>query len=129
MPAPPWTHFKRVNDENGHDIGDHVLRMVARTISGNIRTSDTLARFGGEEFALVLNHTRAHTAVGLCERLNMLVATSSIKADGADLSVTMSFGATLPQAEDSFETVLRRADQLLYRSKREGRNRVTTDLP
>jgi diguanylate cyclase (GGDEF)-like protein/PAS domain S-box-containing protein len=121
--------FKHVNDENGHDIGDDVLRMVAKTLSGNIRASDVLCRFGGDEFVLVLNHTRPAEAIGLVERLHMLVAASSVSAGEGDLGVTMSFGATVAGPEDSSQTVLRRADELLYRSKREGRDRVTNDVP
>jgi diguanylate cyclase (GGDEF)-like protein/PAS domain S-box-containing protein len=59
-------HFKRVNDDNGHDVGDEVLRMVAKTLSGNVRSSDTLARFGGEEFVLVLNHMRVRARRSGC---------------------------------------------------------------
>ena len=120
-------HFKRVNDDYGHDIGDEVLRMVSNTLAGNLRGSDTVARFGGEEFVLLLNHTGETSAIHVCERLNRLVATSSIDGRGRSLSVTISFGATIARPMDSCESVLRRADTLLYQSKQAGRDRVATD--
>jgi diguanylate cyclase (GGDEF)-like protein/PAS domain S-box-containing protein len=121
-------HFKRVNDDNGHDVADDVLRMVANTLKGNLRGSDTIARFGGEEFVLILNHSAGTDATQLCERLNRLVAASSIDGNGGSVSVTISFGATAARREDSYESILHRADDLLYQSKREGRDRVTTDV-
>lgn len=101
--------------------------MVANTLAGNLRGSDTLARFGGEEFVLLLSHAAGTNAIGVCERLNRLVATSSIDGLAGSVSVTISFGATLAQPTDSCESVLRRADALLYQSKQFGRDQVVTD--
>ncbi len=120
-------HFKRVNDNYGHNAGDKVLRMVANTLAGNLRGSDTVARFGGEEFVLLLNHAAGTSAIGVCERLNRLVATSSIDGPSGSVSVTISFGATVAQPSDSGDSVLRRADALLYQSKQSGRDQVVTD--
>jgi diguanylate cyclase (GGDEF)-like protein/PAS domain S-box-containing protein len=121
--------FKRVNDTYGHDIGDKVLRMIASTLAGNLRTSDLVTRFGGEEFVLLLPDADPASLPALCERLSMLVRTSSIDLDGGEeVTVTISMGATLATAKDDAEGLLHRADQLLYRSKRDGRDRVTSDV-
>ncbi len=121
-------HFKQVNDVYGHMVGDGVLRMIAATLAGNLRGSDALARVGGEEFVLLLHHAGTGASLVTCERLRKLVASSSLDVAGRDLSVTISLGATLATPGDSPETVLRRADALLYESKRAGRDRITTDL-
>ena len=123
-------HFKHVNDTHGHDVGDKVLKMVANTLAHNIRGGDLLARFGGEEFVLVLPDADPAALRALCERLSMLVRTSSVDLEGGgEVEVTISMGATRVASGDSVESVLHRADQLLYRSKNEGRDRVTTDDP
>jgi diguanylate cyclase (GGDEF)-like protein/PAS domain S-box-containing protein len=120
--------FKRVNDVFGHDVGDRALRMVAATLTSNLRGSDAVARVGGEEFVVLLNHASADTSLACCERLRRLVASSSLDIAGGDLSVTISFGVTLTTPDDSPEAVLRRADALLYQSKRAGGDLITTDL-
>ncbi len=122
--------FKAVNDTYGHEIGDEVLKMVARTLSGNLRGGDTATRFGGEEFVLLLPDSDPVALRALSERLGMLVRTSSIDLKaGQELSVTISMGATLATKQDHAENLLHRADQLLYRSKHDGRDRVTFDAP
>ena len=121
-------HFKQVNDQHGHDAGDKVLQMTAATLAGNLRGSDIVARFGGEEFVLLLHHTSADTTRTVCERLRTLVAASSLDVPEGSVSVSVSFGATAARAQDSPESLLRRADALLYRSKKHGRDRTTTDL-
>lgn len=121
--------FKAVNDTYGHELGDEVLRMVAGTLSGNVRPGDTAARFGGEEFVVLLPDTDPVALAALGERLCMLVRRSSIDpAAGGEVSVTISMGATLATADDDVEGLLHRADGLLYRSKRGGRDRVTVDV-
>jgi diguanylate cyclase (GGDEF)-like protein/PAS domain S-box-containing protein len=122
--------FKAVNDSYGHEIGDEVLKMVARTLSGNLRGGDTATRFGGEEFVPLLPDSDPVALRALSERLGMLVRTSSIDLEaGHELSVTISMGATLATKQDHAENLLHRADQLLYRSKHDGRDRVTFDAP
>ncbi len=120
--------FKQVNDVLGHEKGDAVLQMIAMTLAGNLHGSDTVARFGGEEFVLLLHHTRHPGSIAACERLRKLVASSSLDAPSGPISVTISFGATLARPSDTLETLLHRADRLLYHSKRQGRDRTTTDL-
>ena len=120
--------FKTVNDTYGHDVGDEVLRMVASTLSRNVRQGDTATRFGGEEFVLLLPDADPAELSMLAERLCMLVRRSSIDlVAGGELSATISMGATLATHHDDVAGRLQRADQLMYRSKHEGRDRVTTD--
>jgi diguanylate cyclase (GGDEF)-like protein/PAS domain S-box-containing protein len=121
--------FKQVNDARGHETGDAVLRMVATTLAANLRACDTVTRFGGDEFVLLLYYGQAEASDIVCERLRALVAASSLDLPDGPVTVTMSFGATPARSSDSITSVLTRADALLYASKRAGRNRVTTTLP
>ncbi len=121
-------NFKRFNDEHGHDVGDRILRMVATTLSADLRGNDTVVRFGGEEFVMLLHHAAGPAPTAACERFRQLVAASSLDTDDGHLRVTISLGATMAMPSDSPSSVLRRADKLLYQSKRSGRNRVSTDI-
>lgn len=118
-------HFKRFNDTYGHAAGDRVLRMVASTLSSNCRPFDVVGRWGGEEFLVLATHAGADQIGMLAERLRALVAESNLTADGNVLRVTISLGATTARPDDDAATLLHRADELLYRSKSDGRNRVT----
>jgi diguanylate cyclase (GGDEF)-like protein/PAS domain S-box-containing protein len=118
--------FKRFNDTYGHDIGDRVLQMVASTLGANVRKDDVVGRWGGEEF-VVLGYAPGTLAelTSLAEKLRALIATSRLDLDEGRLSVTVSIGATLLRADDSPESLVRRADQLMYVSKAAGRDRVS----
>jgi diguanylate cyclase (GGDEF)-like protein/PAS domain S-box-containing protein len=118
-------HFKQVNDRHGHALGDEVLRKVVDVCRANLREVDVFARLGGEEFAALLPETALAGACGLGERLRRAVAETVVPAAGADLRVTVSLGL-VQRAEDetSFDHLLRRADQALYRAKQGGRNRI-----
>lgn len=121
-------HFKRVNDEHGHAGGDRVLTMVGATLAGGVRPSDVAARWGGEEFVLLLPNADADGVAYCAERCRALIERSGLRGeapDDPDISVTASFGATFVASSDTVETVVARADALMYRSKAEGRNRVT----
>lgn len=119
-------HFKQFNDEHGHNIGDYVLRMVAKSIRYGIRATDTLGRWGGEEFVAILQDVQDLAALQFpAEKVRTLVQHSRLDVNGTHLSVTLSIGGTLLQAGDSPETVIQRADQLMYESKEAGRNRIT----
>jgi diguanylate cyclase (GGDEF)-like protein/PAS domain S-box-containing protein len=120
-------HFKRLNDRYGHDLGDRVLAVVARTLSLSVRPFDMVGRWGGEEFVGILPHTGLQTLRGIAERLRILVVHSRIAANEDALAVTVSVGGTLARPEDSAETLLKRADLLMYASKENGRNRVTVE--
>lgn len=114
-------HFKRINDTFGHDTGDRVLREVAQVIKTLCRQGDHSARWGGEEFVILLPDTPASGAAHFAERLRQQIATIEI-APGQP--VTLSQGLTLHQAADSLDDLLRRADAALYRAKELGRDRV-----
>lgn len=122
--------FKVVNDRHGHLAGDKVLAMVARTMAANLRTTDFVARWGGEEFLAIVFNVDGQRLLSLAEHLRLLVSTSRLTgvADGP-IGVTVSIGATLMRGDDSPESLMERADQLMYRSKQEGRNRVCSDVP
>ena len=109
--------FKQINDTLGHDHGDEVLRRVARFLVEGVRREDVVARWGGEEFALLLPSTRASDALRLAERLRQAL-------EDLDLGVTASFGVAEYLPGESEEALFRRADQALYRAKERGRNRV-----
>lgn len=119
--------FKGVNDRLGHDAGDAVLRMVARTLAGAARSFDVVGRYGGDEFLAVLagvDDGRLRRAV---ERLRVLVAHSQLELPERPVAVTVSGGAALARPGDGVRDVIRRADAALYRAKRGGRNRVVLE--
>ena len=119
--------FKSVNDTHGHDTGDRVLQEMAGRLRSAIRSSDLACRTGGEEFVVVLSGTDLQTAERVGERVRKVVASRPFLASaGCHLSITVSLGvASLTPADDSPDDILKRADQALYRAKREGRNRVS----
>ncbi len=118
-------HFKQCNDKYGHQIGDQVLRMVAATLRHNLRSTDVLGRWGGEEFlAIIYDVTSLEGLRAIAEKLRVLVQVSQLDVADASLKVTISIGATLWLPDDTPETVIRRADKLMYQSKEAGRNCV-----
>ncbi len=117
-------NFKSVNDRYGHDIGDETLRIIAKTLLTNTRTMDFIGRWGGEEFLAVILNVDAEKLVQIGERFRMLVAQSSLSLGADRISVTISTGATLASPDDTQDSLMRRADALMYRAKAEGRNRV-----
>lgn len=117
--------FKNVNDLYGHDIGDEVLKMVAQTCSSIVRSSDLIGRWGGEEFLGIFSGVNTDSLRKVSEKIRMLVEKASICRGDKDLKVTISIGATLFRQNDTIATAIKRADQLLYQSKEDGRNRVT----
>jgi diguanylate cyclase (GGDEF)-like protein len=118
-------HFKRVNDTHGHLAGDAVLEQTGARLQASARTTDTVARIGGEEFVVLAPQVHAEGLTVLAERLRADLAASGFELPGARLELTVSVGATLVAPSDaSAQQVLERADQALYRAKAEGRNRV-----
>jgi diguanylate cyclase (GGDEF)-like protein/PAS domain S-box-containing protein len=117
--------FKNVNDSLGHAVGDTFLKAVANTLRGAARAFDLVGRWGGEEFVVVLANTDADKLGGVAERFRVLVQESVVTAGGADHVMTVSIGATEAAPGDTVETLVARADALMYRSKQSGRNRVT----
>lgn len=119
-------HFKRTNDQFGHPVGDRCLQLVANTLLGQLRKSDHAARFGGEEFAMVLPETDAAGAAVVAERFRVAVAASCLVTEGRKVPMTVSLGvATFPGRDIStIERLLKAADDALYAAKGAGRNRV-----
>ncbi|GAA3984488.1 hypothetical protein GCM10022279_04660 [Comamonas faecalis] len=117
--------FKHINDLHGHVAGDQVLRHFAATVQAGIRAEDILARWGGEEFILLLDNTTAPEAAALLERVRQAVQAMSVTlGDGALLRTTVSLGAAEQQAGDTPQTLFERADGALYAAKTAGRNRL-----
>ncbi len=121
-------HFKAVNDLYGHDIGDEVLKMVAKTFINNSRPFDTVGRWGGEEFVAIILNVTEERLCAIADRLRILVEQSSLFVGDEAVGVTISIGATLALESDTTETLIKRADQLMYRAKLLGRNRILTKL-
>lgn len=115
-------HFKRVNDTYGHDVGDRVLQAVARTFLNTARPSDMMGRWGGEEFIGILRRVDTGGLHHAAERIRSLVENSHIREERHLLKVTVSIGGTLAQKDDTPQSIVKRADDLLYRSKNKGRN-------
>jgi diguanylate cyclase (GGDEF)-like protein/PAS domain S-box-containing protein len=120
-------HFKQINDTHGHNVGDAVLRMVGRTLDRTRRPFDTVGRWGGEEFvALVVNVDRC-TLEAIAERFRRMVGSAFVDSPQGTVRVTISLGGTLARAEDTIDTLMERADNLMYLSKSGGRDRLTMD--
>ena len=122
-------HFRVFNNTYGHDIGDLVLTDIAKSISHTIKKDDMFGRWGGEEFVGVFAINREYEATIVAERIRHLVENTVItNTDGQELKVTISVGITTSRPQDTLETMLKRADSLMYQSKRNGRNKVMTDI-
>ncbi len=118
-------HFKQLNDVHGHLAGDQVLRAVAAILRHSIRGVDYAARFGGEEFLILLAETTRPRAMEAAERIRACVAAEAVVVDGQPLSVTISIGvAQAAQADSDPNHIVQRADRALYDAKRGGRNQV-----
>jgi diguanylate cyclase (GGDEF)-like protein/PAS domain S-box-containing protein len=120
-------YFKKVNDTYGHDIGDKVLQAVANTLDLNTRADDTVARWGGEEFIVILRGVSRKELHSTAEKFCHLIAESFINIGNKELHITVSIGASMLRLEDSPESVIKRVDHNLYKSKLTGRNRVSGD--
>ena len=117
-------HFKRVNDHHGHAMGDHVLRVFADALRANVRETDVLARWGGDEFLLLLSDIEPRSAQTLLERTREAIAALPVPNAPPGLRLSMSAGLALHLPHSSPQETLERADQALYAAKDQGRNRV-----
>jgi diguanylate cyclase (GGDEF)-like protein len=118
-------HFKRVNDEHSHAVGDRVIQATAKALASGVRDIDVPARLGGEEFVLLLPETTANAATTLAERLRVQISEAHVVGVTGELRWTVSAGvASLSNTDADLADVLKRADAGLYESKRGGRNRV-----
>jgi diguanylate cyclase (GGDEF)-like protein len=123
-------HFKQINDKRGHAAGDAVLTAVGKLLNGALRTCDLVARWGGEEFVLVLPSTPLEGAEQTAERVRELLEHANIKdANGDHIPVTASFGVATYSGGENLEQVVDRADRAMYLAKSGGRNRVVCDDP
>ena len=113
-------HFKTVNDRWGHSTGDYVLQNVAQLLDSSFRATDTVARFGGEEFAVILPGIGSKAAAGLGEKVRRTIEQTAV----ADTTITVSIGVATLEFRDSFSTLINRADNALYTAKQAGRNQV-----
>ncbi|WP_162176332.1 GGDEF domain-containing protein [Candidatus Magnetobacterium casense] len=109
-----------VNDKYGHLLGDCVLRELAKLVSGQTRSQDVLARWGGEEFVLLMPHIDLDAAVEIAQRLRINIESQDI----CDIRITSSFGVVAYIEGEMDNDLLNRADALLYEAKRSGRNKV-----
>jgi len=125
-------NFKRVNDQWGHPFGDYVLRSTSQIVASNVRESDIIGRYGGEEFAVALPETGPEQAVIVAEKLRRAIEVFAFEADGlprpedAPLHMTISIGVSALPVDldhDEFE-LIHRADRALYEAKRAGKNQV-----
>lgn len=130
----PWTlmacdldHFKEVNDTWGHAAGDQVLVQFAQLLQDQTRRDDLAARFGGEEFIILLAHTDMAHAVQVAERIRRRLQETQLNANSG--AITASFGLTSVNALNDLDPALQRADELVYKAKHAGRNCIRTDSP
>ncbi len=122
--------FKSINDSHGHAIGDEILRGFASRLKANVRGIDLACRYGGEEFVVIMPETDVAFAYAVAERLRQNVADVpfAISSGGGPLTVTVSIGVTsIERPDETADSILKRADQALYRAKRDGRNRVVAE--
>ncbi|MFA7402815.1 MAG: sensor domain-containing diguanylate cyclase [Pelobacteraceae bacterium] len=118
-------HFKKFNDTYGHDVGDLVLKFVADTLVKNSRPFDVIGRWGGEEFIGIIRNVSPQQLEEFGNRMRILIESAYLQTGANKLHVCISIGATVVCDDDTMETVIKRADTLLYESKRSGRNRLT----
>jgi diguanylate cyclase (GGDEF)-like protein/PAS domain S-box-containing protein len=118
-------HFKQVNDVYGHEMGDKVLQTVSRNLSVHLRDTDTCGRWGGEEFVVVAMNVDERRLRIIAEKVRAMIANSTIQIGDQTLQVTVSIGAALVHEGDDPSSLVQRADELMYQSKQDGRNRVT----
>ena len=122
--------FKAINDTFGHQIGDEILKMFAKLLSSNVKGRDTVARFGGEEFAIILPETELDDADRLTENIRSQLESKelAVNTSGQPIGkITASFGIAQLDERDDADTLVKRADARLYEAKCAGRNRVVVD--
>ena len=117
-------HFKVINDHYGHDRGDEVLQLMARTIKANLREGDLVGRLGGEEFGVFLKGASPQDAAVVAERIRRAIETTPFMPDGSTYPLSVSVGVAVYDRPTSFSDLFRMADRRLYGAKQSGRNRV-----
>jgi diguanylate cyclase (GGDEF)-like protein len=119
-------HFKRINDTYGHDAGDIALKTVAALIAGSVRRADLVARFGGEEFCVLVTNMKKEKTTEFFDELRQRIGETKVEIEGGEVSLTISIGVNTV-LRDSLEATINYADELLYKAKQRGRNRVVVD--
>ncbi len=117
-------HFKLINDRFGHATGDEALRRLVTTAQGELRRTDVLARYGGEEIAILLPETPLAAAAATMERVREAIATHVLEHEGQRVALAVSIGVVQRHQDESLQSLLHRADEALYAAKEQGRNRV-----
>ena len=118
-------HFKLINDQYGHSVGDDVLKSLSTLCEESLRRNDKIARIGGEEFCVILPDTRKEAATELAEKLRKIIANKVFSFDGLDIVITVSIGVSeVKESDYNYVEIFKRADGNLYRAKRKGRNQV-----
>jgi len=118
-------HFKKINDQFGHGVGDTVLRLMAQRVSAVLRAQDSFGRFGGEEFALLLPCTPLADAMVVADKIRNVIAETPVEVQGTTVQVTASVGGAAARlGTPSYEVLINEADAALYSAKRQGRNRT-----
>lgn len=120
--------FKSINDKYGHETGDRVLKMLANLLVKNSRSFDLVGRWGGEEFIVIIPNVNDTQLYTIAHKFKNLVSLSNIRVNSDFINITVSIGATLIKEKDTLKSMIKRADKLMYQSKQNGRNRVTTDF-
>ena len=120
-------HFKDFNDTYGHDLGDKILQFTANTLSKNCRPFDIYGRWGGEEFLGIIKNVNLNGLISHGNHVKQLIDNSYLLYNNQKLSVTISIGATTVRKEDTAKSIIKRADELLYNSKAEGRNKLSAE--
>lgn len=120
-------HFKRVNDAHGHLVGDEVIKMVAQALQEQVRETDVVCRFGGEEFVVFLHRSSEGEGWQIAERMREAIAAQVTQSDTGDVRVTISVGGSMKEQLEQVEDAIRRADSCLYKAKALGRNRTVVD--
>lgn len=121
-------HFKHINDQYGHVCGDRVLGAISRLLTMAVRREDSVARWGGEEFLLLLPNTTPDVAAAIAERIRLAIPESAGTCDTQGLNVTMTFGVSEWRPGENIDECIARADTALYRGKRAGRNRTEIEI-
>ena len=123
-------NLKRVNDEQGHQAGDAALKAIGVALRGASRATDSVARIGGDEFALILPETSCADGIVIASRARLATANGYLTIDGSQAPLSMSAGAAgITQTDAAFDTIFIRADRALYRAKNTGKNRTEADCP
>jgi len=119
--------FKNINDTYGHELGDMVLKSVAKTLVHNVRSSDCVSRWGGEEFLVIILQADSGDIERMGEKLLTLIRHCAVTLSSSVVRVTVSVGGTCARSDDTPESIIARADELMYRGKKSGGNRLTLD--